>query len=586
VGDTKEGYVIRAEIPVAIAGRLLKGPDEVLRIERGVDRPLAVMLLPMMADADGQFCVAINGQPVRQPQAADVPGKITLITEPPGVNELFLLPPLSWPGSAERALLLVFYEGPFDVGAVQIDKNPPPELKLETIDSTQATSVGLDFGIREAVARYFTVEPDGIAPERAGLIRQGRPAKEARQRPENPSSVEPRTFALASCQYPGGLLDRSLRPDARSKYVTGLSDRSWFCLSQIAEAPMPDLLIIAGDQVYVDATAGLFDPETMDDAVRGAYKSLRRNRGYSTLFNNFVTRVSMIDDHEIEDDWEPLPGQDPKDPRPPLNAKLLDGGRSYLNEVRRQPTGEIKKKYELGMPLAFQFKHGEHEFFMADTRTRRDGRNAENLLDARIMDEEQWSELTKWIANRTDGVPAFVITPSMLLPRQLTVARGWPMASLHSDAWDGYPHSLCEMLALLCEEGRGNIIFLSGDAHTSCAARITVQQVEPAGNTVTVHSVHSSALYAPYPFANAVEEDFARADEFDFSSPFEGGNRRFQCAVKTFFPHVDGKPIGDGFALITTQKREGQWTVEVSFRSERASCPCRLYPSPPVPTKT
>ena len=84
------------------------------------------------------------------------------------------------------------------------------------------------------------------------------------------------TFSLASCQYPADMFERmpdgSNQPDG--PFATrGPADASLLALgklvdptdiaSQRAPADPPTLLLLVGDQVYTDATAGLFDPKVV-----------------------------------------------------------------------------------------------------------------------------------------------------------------------------------------------------------------------------------------------------------------------------------------------------------------------------------
>ena len=169
----------------------------------------------------------------------------------------------------------------------------------------------------------------------------------------------------------------------------------------------------------------------------------------------------------------------------------------------------------------------------------------------------------------------------MLLPRLLAVRRQ-PSAALQSDSWDGYPASLHALLAHLFVQGRGNIVFLSGDAHISCAARITLWSDEPprAGRTparVVVNSVHGSALYAPFPFANADEEDYARAEVFEFSTGgASGAPATLTCKVETYFPHANGRAIGDGFVLLAPRRTDTGFRVDVTFDGEYGRDGCWL----------
>ena len=109
--------------------------------------------------------------------------------------------------------------------------------------------------------------------------------------------------------------------------------------------------------------------------------------------------------------------------------------------------------------------------------------------------------------------PKFVLTPSLLLPRRLCIAED-PGRALHSDVWDGHPHSMYALLKFVSENRIRNLVFLSGAEHLGMTAEITLTL--PKGDTVTVHSVHSAALYSPFPFANGIPADFPETDGFDF----------------------------------------------------------------------
>jgi phosphodiesterase/alkaline phosphatase D-like protein len=131
---------------------------------------------------------------------------------------------------------------------------------------------------------------------------------------------------------------------------------------------------------------------------------------------------------------------------------------------------------------------------------------------------------------------------------------------LQSDAWDGYPFSLHALLKFVCDNEIKRLVFLSGDTHLSnlVVAHVTCKET---GKKYTLHSIHSSALYAPYPFANGVPDDFKAEDSFTFP---ELGKQRDQycCEVSTrFFP-------GDGFAVLTAQRARPGWELDIKFHNE------------------
>ncbi len=139
--------------------------------------------------------------------------------------------------------------------------------------------------------------------------------------------------------------------------------------------------------------------------------------------------------------------------------------------------------------------------------------------------------------------------------------RGNPVASsLRSDGWDGYPASLHRLLAGVFKRGANDVVFLSGNEHLSSVTTIEISKLDDPKSVVVAHSVHSSGLYTPFPFANAIEEDFAGTEEFEFSH--EGTS--YRCGVTTWFA-----PPGDGFAVLSISAVESAWTVSVRFDREK-----------------
>ena len=90
-------------------------------------------------------------------------------------------------------------------------------------------------------------------------------------------------FAVASCQYPPGMTDgapNDHQGDAPAS--TSLQRLSKALLSPELECPPGalSLLLLVGDQAYLDATAGLFDARSADDRVRVPYQNLMASPGH------------------------------------------------------------------------------------------------------------------------------------------------------------------------------------------------------------------------------------------------------------------------------------------------------------------
>jgi cholesterol oxidase len=374
-----------------------------------------------------------------------------------------------------------------------------------------------------------------------------------------------RSFALASCQYPGGMLDRT-PPGATRASRPGPSDASYLRLLAVLEGrrgtgagdkrlPVPEFLVLTGDQIYADATAGLFDPRKLSDRHRVSYEAFFGALGSRAVLSR-LSAVMRLDDHEIDDNWEPDPPE--ANPRDGTSTERLKerGIHAFLrNQCDRDPGALVPQRLWQDTTI------DGLAFFWADARTERSARTAATVGSATLLGAEQSTALDKWLADKTIEGPRFLVSGPMVLPRHLETRRARVATSVRSDAWDGYPASLHHLLARVYESGTNDVVFLSGNEHVSNVATIRISKPGTSG-VVIAHSIHSSALYAPYPFANGTKEDFAGAEEFDF--PHQGVT--YRCCVNTWYPL-----LGDGFALLSISAETSGWLVSVRFDRENQS---------------
>ena len=355
------------------------------------------------------------------------------------------------------------------------------------------------------------------------------------------------TFAVASCQYPSDIFNRM--PDGQHA-TRGPVDRSLLALGdRLNEPNPPTLLLLCGDQVYTDATAGLFDPKMADQKFRIPHERRGQSRGPRAVTQRLdLTVEMMLDDHEIRDNWAP------NDPDP----EILGSGKTLM-ELGRSAYFRYERGLQKEPPHVWHtIEHNGLPFFLGDTRTEREARTVLDWREKRIMDREQYTALCDWL--KTDAykdVPKFVLTPAALLPRRLQVANE-PARALHSEAWEGYPASMHALLKFICDNEIKGVVFLSGDDHLSNLVTATVTRSD-GDRPCTLHSVHSSALYAPYPVANGVPEDFKGDESFCFPDPDASQERSYCCEVRTHFAR------GDGFAVLTARSDRLGWHLDVDF---------------------
>jgi cholesterol oxidase len=409
---------------------------------------------------------------------------------------------------------------------VRFKERNAERIELDVVDGPPDEEDPGEAAPAQAAARARSIAP---APAPAGPAPGGTP----QPLPEELS------FAFGSCQYPAGMLDR------RAAHA------SYRALAGYLRQPgvrTPERLLLLGDQVYTDATYGLLDPARLDDRYRLPYEQLTCCDGPWARVPQDLKRVTCMtpDDHEIADDWEPwFPGA----------------------------TGE---QYKRGMAAYWRYQRGEetppdhlwttqpepwepHEgwrLFMADTRTAREYRSEETLAEATILGRPQTDSLEAWLAEAPPEDLKIVSSAAMLLPR----TRMFQDTPLRLDNWQGYPASFQRLLAFVCDRGLRNLVFLSGDLHLGCSARVRVRN-RATGQEVEFQSHHAPALYAPYPFANETRWNLLLEDRFSFTR--EAGGQ-----AGTYDVSVSGHTLGEGAhgcGILEARRNGAGWKLETSF---------------------
>lgn len=337
--------------------------------------------------------------------------------------------------------------------------------------------------------------------------------------------THPLTLALGSCQYPAGLLDTPVAEAGLAELNNRLPDI--------------DLVLFAGDQIYADATAGLADPLRSDERYDQPYERALRLAPMRALMRQRPVQM-LPDDHELVDNWEPYSAKARKKRR--ADAKARDDTRqrglsAFFHYQRLWPRRQAGKLAEAGN-ASMDFRFSGHPFFLLDTRTDRQPRhNGGHAGAAHLIGLAQRVQLECWLLAHRDAVK-FIVTPSLLLPpRRQTLdelATPWRQgATLTHDGWDGYPASLAWLLEFLVINQVRHTVFLSGDEHHAVVCQATLGGLA-AHPPVTLVSVHGSALYAPYPFANGRPEHLLDKGRVRIG--------RLDVDIKTTFA-----PPGDGF---------------------------------------
>lgn len=388
-------------------------------------------------------------------------------------------------------------------------------------------------------------------------------------------------IAASSCQYPpdffryresykslGAIAELFSRPENRSLYR---------------------VLMLAGDTIYTDATAGLMDATDPHERFTQQYHKLRNSWAWRKIDSH--ENLFSIDDHELIDDWVQLDSTHPDKLLREERENIRKNGKdAFIKEMQldKWSNGKTHHKYMVnGTPV-----------FVMDSRTERSARNALNFNRASMIGDEQWTSLRNWMdqladddSNKSDSeiAPKIILSGSMLLPRRSFSAQcsgnDTPHVScLRSDGWDGYPNTMHQVLSHIVKKKLRRVIFVSGDAHIPCICNVSVRSQDYSA--INLLSVHGSGLNAPLPFANAVPEDFKSEEGFTLRAASNADDSAMSRAaekavdksavksadkeaplhinVKTQFPDV-----GDGYCVIRISNENGGKTCQISFAGRR-----------------
>ncbi|HZP13682.1 MAG TPA: alkaline phosphatase D family protein [Nevskiaceae bacterium] len=391
---------------------------------------------------------------------------------------------------------------------------------------------------------------------------------EDRPVPRTPRSLVPRhepsvgverqiCLALGSCQYPPGIINQE----------PGFA--SWHRLEQrlaSGDEPRPSLLVLTGDQVYIDASAGLFDPTQRDDRYGKPYEAWLRNRHVAEVVRR-VPVLTMLDDHEIEDNWEPM-SEHLSQANWSNEQKRRRGLEGFWRYQRPPPQPDVNSSAFHHTWVALASKDAGLPLFLLDTRSGRKLRDSGSAAAAEMFSPGQLHALQKWLLQEPD-LPKIVVCPALLLPRHRNAVRAELLsgsdadsaASLRADAWDGYPASFQRLLQFIVDNHVRRVVFLSGDEHLGIYSEAKVRPLQSSNpaDDVAIYTVHSPGLNTPYRFANSLEDDLIATEEFDFTPG--GKASTYRCSVKrTDFL------AGAGFVVIGIgQAANGTWTLSCEF---------------------
>jgi hypothetical protein len=306
-----------------------------------------------------------------------------------------------------------------------------------------------------------------------------------------------------------------------------------------------------GDQIYVDAAAGVLDGEERLEKYALRYDAAFASPGLRALASSVPTYM-LADDHEVRDGW----------PNDTLPAKELFwdtpvewAWRLYIAHQRRhgpsRPPWALRRRASR-YSFWYTFEHRGYPFFAFDARFERRP-NGEHIVGT-----EQKAAFKTWLAHVVRDeekgrlercVPKFVLSGSVFAPGLEEFERS-PESRRRADNWQAFRADQAEVARIVAQSGAQNVVLLSGDYHCAAIASLNL-------GSSRSYAIVAPPLYAPYPFANALEREVARSEEF-----LDGGACIGNCNAKPY--------AFQGFTLVRVRRAgpgrgRDDWEIDVEL---------------------
>ncbi|MFC5496753.1 alkaline phosphatase D family protein [Caenimonas terrae] len=369
-------------------------------------------------------------------------------------------------------------------------------------------------------------------------------------------------FVAACCRYPG-LAFEDRRSDLSFERISRHIART---------AVKPAFVMMLGDQIYADATAGLMDNPSAVEKVVMSHQRAFGTPGFVDLTSSLPTYMVM-DDHEISDNWS----RDLVEDTLPRGSD--DAGQCSLPEMERRADAQTLFATAKAAFSAYQWAHGPRNgnvapdgnlmkppllcfdahftsgdcpFFVLDTRTSR----KRFSVPQQVCDERQLAALDLWLDRcrdqfgRDDKRPKFIVSGSVFAPGLRTAMVGEPtvagLSDLMVDSWQMAQPQRARVLQAIIDRGVRNVVFLSGDYH--CAATATIK----LGDRLSAYAIVTPPFYAPLPGANLKRWQIADED--------------MQLPDGTLVKIDAHTSDGDGFVEIRALPLpDGRWQLELRY---------------------
>lgn len=329
-------------------------------------------------------------------------------------------------------------------------------------------------------------------------------------------------FIAAGCRHPG---------------VTGLErSRADASLLGIASADASDaaFMLMLGDQVYVDARAGLFDAASPIERLLPRYRDAFGSPGFRGVARQLPLYM-VADDHELEDGWS----QEHRSAGP-VRVAVADNATHLFRSFQRShgPDGGPG-----GEGHDYAFEQGGHAFLVLDTRFGR-----ARLPQPRLLSPGSWQMLERWLdAQAGRPGPKFIASGAVFAPGLDAGRAGVVPAGV--DNWQEFAQERALLLEMIRARGVRNVVFLSCDYHCSAVAEIAFD-----GEAPTAWAVVSPPLHAPMRFANTASQELLARESVALAAGAQA-----DIALRACWE-------GQGWMRCEVQPVESGWELRIGYR--------------------
>ncbi len=361
-------------------------------------------------------------------------------------------------------------------------------------------------------------------------------------------------FALSSCRYSGTPLEIERGDKAFDELIRHLDHDKrahW----------QPALVLMMGDQIYVDANAGVLDCQLRPELVLERYQEAWASPAAARLLSRLPSYM-ILDDHEIKNDWEPARyPQDWHDQRSEQMAQAAYVTNQWAFSPRNglasaaNPAASPDPRARL---MWYHFETAGFPFFVLDTRLEREPRHHTLSTDPAInrptiISSSQMQALATWLAEcqqKYPDRPKFIVSPTVLSPIQ---ADQLGACRSQSDGWYAYPQSLYDLSDIIIKAGASHLVWLAGDLHASFASKVTFRNAQ--GDSASMHSLVFSPQYAPYSFINTQTDEVLA----HWQETLPGANGAMSWAYDNLWSDHEYQ----GFGLLQINKTDSGWQIRI-----------------------